>query len=364
MHFEIDRDSFHEGLSKTVPITEKRTTLPILSHVLLETQESQLVLIATDLEVGLRMVYDCNVMEGGTLTVPSKKIYEIIRELAAGPITVESMENSRIKITSGHSTFQLAGMDASDYPAWASLEGVDFTIVQAAELLYMIDKTLFASSNDESRYNLNGVLFEEEDDQTHLVATDGHRLASISKAMGMALKSKLVVPKKGLLELRRILEGIKGEVSIGFEQKNIIIKTDRFIMTIRIIEGEYPDYRKVIPAGTGRLIKTDRTKLLQTTKRVAILTSERNKGLNVTVTPNLMELTATHPDLGTAQDMVDVEYSGEEFTIIINAAYLLEALNVVDSETITLEYHRDGAPIVIRPDPAKDYFNLVMPMRK
>lgn len=364
MHFEIDRDSFLEGLSKTVPITEKRTTLPILSHILLEAQDSRLVLIATDLEVGLKMIYDCSVTEEGTLTVPSKKIYEIVRELPSAPISLESLENSRMRISAGNSTFELAGMDASDYPAWASLESVEFTAVQAADLLYMIDKTLFASSNDESRYNLNGVLFEEDGDQTRLVATDGHRLASISKVLGMVLKTKLVVPKKGLLELRRILEGIKGEISIGFEQKNIVMRTDRFVMTIRIIEGEYPDYRKVIPAGTGRLIKTDRTKLLQTAKRVAILTSERNKGLNVNVSPNAIELTATHPDLGTARDVVEVDYSGEEFTIIINAAYLMEALNVVDSEAITLEYHRDGAPIVIRPDPEKDYFNLVMPMRK
>lgn len=364
MHFEMERDSFLEGLSKTVPITEKRTTLQILSHVLLEAKDSTLVLIATDLEVGLKMIYDCDVKEEGTLTVPSKKIYEIVRELPSGPIMLESTENSRIRIVAGNSAFELAGMDALDYPAWASFENVEFAPIQAGDLLYMIDKTLFASSNDESRYNLNGVLFEEENDHTRLVATDGHRLASISRTLGMVLKSKLVVPKKGLIELRRILEGIKGEMSIGFEQKNIVLKTDRFVMSVRIIEGEYPDYRKVIPAGTGRLIKTDRAKLLQTAKRVAILTSERNKGLNVTVSENQIELTATHPDLGTARDVLDVEYSGEEFTIIINAAYLMEALNAVDSEAITLEYHREGAPIVVRPDPAKDYFNLVMPMRK
>jgi DNA polymerase III subunit beta len=364
MHFEIERDAFLEGLSKTVPITEKRTTLPILSHVLFDAKDSKLVLIATDLEVGLKISYDCTVKEEGSLTVPSKKIYEIIRELRSGPVTVEEKENSRIKIIAGQSTFELAGMDAADYPAWAALEEVNFVSIQAADLLYMIDKTLFASSNDESRYNLNGVLFEEEDDHTRLVATDGHRLASISRSLGMALQSKLVVPKKGLLELRRILEGIKGEISIGFEQKNIVIQTDRFVMTVRLIEGEYPDYRKVIPAGTGRLIKIDRAQLLQTAKRVAILTSERNKGVNVNVGANLIELTATHPDLGTARDVIDVDYSGEEFNLIINAAYLIEALNVVDSDTITLEYHRDGAPIVLRPEPTKDYFNLVMPMRK
>jgi DNA polymerase-3 subunit beta len=365
MFFEIERDSFLEGLSKAVPITEKRSTLPILSHLLIAASDPEnLIITATDLEVGLQMSYNYVVKEPGSLTVPARKIYEIVRELAPGQISVQTTESKRIKIVSGESEFELACMDASDYPVWITFEEIETFSIPAEKLLYMIDKTLFASSSDDSRFNLNGVLFEQDAENTRLVATDGHRLALITEDVKVSLKSSVLVPKKGLLELRRILENLKGDVSVGFEEKNMFVRTDRFMMTVRLIEGDYPDYRKVIPEAGDKLIKANRQKVLQALKRVAILTSDRNKGVNVQVNPGKMEFTATHPDLGTAKDVVEVEYQGDEFAMIINVGYLIESLGVVDTDTISFEFHREGAPLVIRPEPVKGYFNLVMPMRK
>jgi DNA polymerase III subunit beta len=365
MFFEIERDSFLEGLSKAVPITEKRSTLPILSHLLIAaTDPENLIITATDLEVGLQMSYNYIIKEPGSLTVPARKIYEIVRELAPGQISVQTTESKRIKIVSGESEFELACMDASDYPVWITFEEIETFSMPAEKLLYMIDKTLFASSSDDSRFNLNGVLFEQDAENTRLVATDGHRLALIAEDVKVSLKSSVLVPKKGLLELRRLLENLKGDVSVGFEEKNMFVRTDRFMMTVRLIEGDYPDYRKVIPEAGEKMIKANRQKVLQALKRVAILTSDRNKGVNVQVNPGKMEFTATHPDLGTARDVVEVEYQGEEFGMIINVGYLIESLNVVDTDTISFEFHREGAPLVIRPEPVKGYFNLVMPMRK
>jgi DNA polymerase-3 subunit beta len=365
MFFEIERDSFVEGLSKAVPITEKRSTLPILSHLLITATDPENVTItATDLEVGLQMSYNCVLKEPGSLTIPARKIYEIVRELAPGQVSVQSTESKRIKIVSGKSEFELAGMDASDYPAWISFDEIETFSMPAEKLLYMIDKTLFASSSDDSRFNLNGVLFEQEAENTRLVATDGHRLALITEDVKISLKTSVLVPKKGLLELRRLLENLKGDVSVGFEEKNMFVKTDRFMMTVRLIEGDYPDYGKVIPERGDKVIKAHRQNVLQALRRVAILTSDRNKGVNVEVSPGKMEFTATHPDLGTARDVVEVDYQGEEFALIINVGYLIESLNVVDTDTVSFEFHREGAPLVIRPEPVKGYFNLVMPMRK
>lgn len=364
MFFDIERDLFFEGLSKTFPITEKRSTLPILSHVLLNAGDSQLVLTATDLEVGLQMIYTCNIREQGTLTVPAKKIYEIVRELPSGPLTVELQENLRIKITSGESVFELAGMDASEYPALPAVEEVETAAIKSEDLVYMIDKTLFASSNDDSRFNLNGVLFEENEDKTRLVATDGHRLALMDAEVRLPIESKILIPKKSLVELKRLLENVKEEVQVGFEPKNMILKTDKFLMTLRLIDGDYPDYRKVLPASGEKIVKTSRAKLLQALRRVAILTAERNKGINLQVRPGMIDMTATHPDLGTARDVVEADYDAEEFTVIVNVTYLIEALGVIDSETVSLQFLQEGAPILIRPEPSKQYFNLVMPMRK
>jgi len=364
MLFEIERDAFVEGLSKTVPITEKRSPLPILSHILMDASNSELILTATDLEVGLQMRYTCDVKETGTVTVPGKKIYEIVRELPSGPVSVQIMEGSRVKIVSGQSEFLLAGMDASDYPAWPALDDIQTSPIQADILLHMIDKTIFASSSDDSRFNLNGVLFEQAEDTTRLVATDGHRLAMIAQKIDVPFTSKVLVPKKGLQELRRLLENLKAEILMGFEKKNLAVKTDQFVMTVRLIDGDYPDYRKVIPGTSDKVVTANRASLAQSLRKVAVLTSDRNRGINIQVNPGRMEVTATHADLGTARDVIEVEYQGEEFLVIVNVAYFMESLAVIDTETVSIEYHKEGAPIVLRPHPAKEYFNLVMPMRK
>jgi len=364
MFIEIERDVLHDGLSKSVPITEKKSTLPILSHVLFNAEDSTLQLNATDLSVGLKLVHSCTVKEGGMLAIPGKKVFEIIRELPSGPVSMQSSANGRIKIIAGKSEFELAGMDAADYPAFAGLEGIETAGIQAEKLLYMIDKTLFASSNDESRFNLNGVLFEQYQQVIRLVATDGHRLALIDEDLGISVPSKVLVPKRGLLELKRMLENVKGNVELGFEQKNMCIKDEHFVMTLRLIDGDYPDYRKVIPESGENILKSDRTRLLYALKRVAILTSDRNKGVDVIINSGKIEITAVHPDLGTAKDELDVEYEGEPFSLLINVGYFIDSLNAVDTEKISLEFHQEGSPIVIRPEPTKHYFNLVMPMRR
>ena len=363
MLFEIQRDIFFDGLSKTVPIAEKRSPLPILSHVLLDAGEAQVTLTATDLEVGLQTIHEGDVKETGRVTLPSRKVLEIVRELPGGLVTVQSIGEGRIKIIAGESMFELAGMDPADYPAWSSFEQIKPVAVEAEKLIDMIEKTSFASSSDESRFNLNGILFEWREDKNRLVATDGHRLALMDGELGLGLEPSVLVPKKSLNELRRILENVQGEILLGFEEKNLVVRTDRFTMTLRLIDGEYPDYTKVIPKSGDKILTTDRMRLLQALKRVAILTSDRNRGINMSVAPGRMELTASHQDLGAARDVVEVDYKDEEFSLIINVAYLIEALGVVDTETISIEYIKEGAPVIIRPHPVKDYFNLVMPMR-
>jgi len=364
MLIEINRDSFLEGLSRAVLVTEKRTPLPILSHALLAVDEKGLVITATDLEVGLKMTLDCEVKEPGIVAIPARKTYEIVRELAPVPVTIQSFENFRIKITAGDSDFELPGMEASDYPAWPALEEVNTAVVQADKLGFAVEKTLFAASVDDSRFNLNGVLFERNEDKTRLVATDGHRLALMDEDLGISLDTRIIGPKKGLMELKRVLEGLKGEIRLGFEKKNLFVQTDRLIMTVRLIDGDYPDYKRVIPQTGFNLVRANRLAMLQTLRRVGVLTSERNKGVEITVKPGKMEITATHPDLGNARDILDIEYDGKSFSIIVNVSYVTEGLGVIESEFVTIEFYGEGAPVILRPEPVQDYFNLVMPMRR
>ncbi|MCA1960670.1 MAG: DNA polymerase III subunit beta [Desulfomonile sp.] len=364
MRFCIHRDVLLDGLLKTVPVAEKKSTLPILSHLLLNVADSTLSITATDLEVGIQATYECDIVEPGSLTVPSRKFLEIVRELSPISVTVELQESGRVRVFAGESAFELAGMDPDDYPVWSALEHVQRTSVPAAKLANMIEKTLFAASTDDSRYNFNSVLFDQVDDKTVMVATDGHRLAKIEDEVGLHLDTRVLVPKKSLTDVKRVLDDVKDEVSLGFEPKNMVVSAKNVTMTVRLVDGDYPDYNKVIPTIAEMIVKADRGRLIQTIKRVAVLTSERNKGIFVTFSPGKLEMTATHPDLGTAKDSVEVEYDGNEFEVIFNAGYFLESLGAIDSDAVVLEYRSTGGPLIVFPEPRANYFNLVMPMRK
>jgi DNA polymerase-3 subunit beta len=254
-------------------------------------------------------------------------------------------------------------MDPADYPAWANFEEVVFSVVPTATLVRMIEKTLFAASADETRFNLNGVRVETTEGKTLMVATDGHRLAFIEEAISLAGSDHLLIPKKGLLELKRVLEGAEETVSLGFDKKNMFVRTDKFLMTIRLIEGEYPPFRKVIPPESDRRLRADRIRMIQALRRTSVLASERSKLLHIDAQPGMIEFSLRHPDLGEAKDVVSAEYDGEQVKLSVNVFYLLEALTAIDTETVRLEFNPEGKPIVLRPEPTDCYFNLVMPMK-
>jgi len=365
MIFEIDRDLLTEGMSKIVSITERRSPLPILTHTLIEIKDSFLYMTATDLEVGIKVRYTCSNSSDGLATLPARKFLEIVKELTPGLVKVELEERFRVKITSGRSSFNLAGMDPADFPAWSNPEVVETSEISCEKLLHMLEKTLFASSNDDSRFNLNGILIEKIENKTRFVATDGHRLALIDEEINIPLVSKVIVPKKGLMELKRLLEGQRDNAEIGFESKNLFVKTEKGIMTIRLIEGDYPDYTRVLPGEKTRTIISKRNLLLQSLKRMSILTSDRNKGVNIKITKNQIEFSVNHPDLGAASDTMELDYSGEEeIELIINVSYFIEAISNLDSETITIEYFKEGAPLKFTTGKDLNYFSIVMPMRR
>lgn len=365
MIFEIEKDLLVEGMSKIVSITERRSPLPILTHALLETKNSHLSITATDLEVGIKVSYNCLDCEDGICTVPARKFLEIVKELSSGIIKVELQERFRLKITSGRSSFDIAGMDPNDFPAWSSIDDVESSEISCQKLTNMLDKTLFASSNDDSRFNLNGILIEKNEDKIRFVATDGHRLALIDEEMDLPLTSRVIVPKKGLMELKKLVEGQKDNAQIGFERKNMVLKTEKALMTIRLIEGDYPDYLRVLPTESSKIIIAKKTSLIQALKRMAIFTSDRNKGANMVIKNNQIEFNVTHPDLGAATDILEVEYDNEEeINLIVNVMYMIDAVSNVDSEAVTMEFFKEGSPVKFMSSQDSNFFSIVMPMRK
>ncbi len=364
MHFKIEQSKLLEALAKTVPIAEKRSPLPILSHVLFNVSDGKLTLSATDLENGIMIHSDCETVDSGQLAIPGKKVFEIVKELTPGPMNVEKISDSRIKIQSADSVFEISGMDGSDFPAWSNFEEMDKAKVKTAKILKMIDKTVYAASNDESRFNLNGTLFESIEDKLRMVGTDGHRLALANEDLKLNMDERKIVPKKGMQELKRILEGLKEEeIDLGFEPKNLVITTQNFLMSIRLIQGDYPDYQNVIPKDSDKVVMVNRNDFLRSLRRVGVLAMDQGRGITINFTSSKAELKSFHPDLGEARDMLSVDYEGPDYTGIYNVNYLIEALFVIETDTVKIElYHDENGPLIAYPEPEEKSFNLVMPM--
>ncbi len=364
MLLQIQKELLLDALGRVVPIADKRTTLPILSHILVGTEEERLVLMATDLEVGLKVFLPLSSVEPNRIALPSRKLYEIVKELPPGIVDIEFSDAYKARIQAGSSIFQLAGMDPMDYPEFGETEDLEFTSIDSASFNWMIEKTIFAASIDDIRFNLNGIFFEQQGDLMCLVATDGHRLAYAEKQLGITIPRSLVVPKKGLNELRRILESTKGEVQIGFDQKNMYIRTSSFSMTIRLIDGDYPDYKRVIPTSPRGRMTINGKMLLQGLRRASIFTTDRSRGINVLVSDEGMVLKVEHPEFGRFEEKLESVYEGEPFDVIINVYYFMEALNAIESPELRIEYYKESGPIILRPQPEENYFNLVMPMKR
>lgn len=372
MKFTISKAEFQKGLARIQSIVEKRNTMPILANVLLEAfteKGGRLELAATDLEVGIRGSHPCTVEKSGGVTASAKKLHEIIRELPDDPIHVEVSSNSYLTIRCARAEFTLAGTTADEYPTLPTLSPERMLTIQAAVLGEMIERTMYAASADETRYNLNGVYLEriEETGKIRMVATDGHRLAYVDRALGPDLEGfadGVIIPRKGLAELKRLVdEEDADEVEVGFEGNSGLMRKGDVTLVMRLIEGEFPNYRQVIPAGTSQhLILTTET-LTHALRRVALLSAERSRAVKFELTDGKLCLSSNNPDLGDAREELDIDYAGEPLSIAFNARYLMDALGVTVAKEVRLSFKDGLSPALIVPTDDADALAVVMPMR-
>jgi DNA polymerase-3 subunit beta len=348
-------------------IVERRNTMPILANALLDAQKGRIQLAATDLEVGVRGIVDGEVVKAGTLTVNAKKLYEIIREIPTEQVQLKKLDNDWVEIKSGKSLFKIVGMDAREFPQFPNFDAKGQTSVPANLIRGMIERTIFAVSTDETRYSLNGVFVEESGaGSVRMVSTDGHRLAFEEQALGaLGLSKGVILPRKGLGELRKLLEsGDEGLVSIGFKENMALVSKDKVELFMRLIDGDFPDYTKVIPKGNPNLAKIDHDELLQALRRVSILSSERYKGVKMEFSQNNISISANNPDLGEAVEEIDADYSGAPISIGFNARYILDVLGVLGNDgEVTIELKDELSPSVIRQPGSAGYLYVLMPMR-
>ena len=372
MEFRIDKEVFLKSLHKIQGIVEKRTSMPILSNALLEATESTLLVTATDLEVGMKSSYPADIVSPGKITVGAKKLYEIVKELPNQIITFATKDNDWVEIKCGKVRFNIVGLSPDEFPYFPSVKEENLFEIENSLLSTMIEKTSYAICNDETKYNLNGLFTKVElaEDGMHLlkmVATDGHRLSiangTLKGTAGPELLKGVILPKKGIYELKKITEEDGGDLLFGFMENSAVIKRGNFYMVMRLVDGEFPDYNRVIPTANDRVVTVNREVFTHSVRRMAILSSEKFKGIMLEISASSIKISSSNPELGDAMEEIDVDYGGEPLAVRFNARYLLDVLAVSETETIDIKFRDELSPSIITPAKSGSFLAVIMPMR-
>ncbi len=371
MKFNINRVDFLKPIARVQGIVEKRTTMPVLSNLLMDVSDGAVQVTATDLEVSIRdRAPVISIEEQGSITVNARKLYEIVKAFPDDELKISCTKESRITIKGAKSTFNVMGQPKSNFPEIPSMDGDQLHSVKVETLKEMIDRTSFAVSTDETRYNINGFLLEKDGDKVKMVATDGHRLAVVEKEYELDLgeNERALLPRKGVMELRKLLdEDGEKEFSMGVSGKSLLIRKDDVSMNVRLLEGEFPDYKRVIPEGNDRIAKAGKTELAGSLKRVSILSEDRIKGVRFNFADSKrLVLSASSKEIGDATVEMDVDYSSsgdEGMEIAFNAVYILDLLEAIDEDKVTICLKDQLSPGIMRPEGSDDYTYVIMPMR-
>lgn len=367
MKLKITRDNLQQGLAAVGASIPTRTTLPVLSNILIEVGEDSIAMSGTDLDIAVSVTVPAEVDEAGSLTVPAKKLQELARELPEHPVRLAT-KGDRLELTCGRATFRLNGMPRDEFPTFPTVDFSSSWKVQGRVLHELIRQTSFAVSTEESRPILNGVLWQLTDEEMRMVATNGHRLARMRVASqgGGAPRSDLIVPPKALAQVERLFSG-DDEIEVARSENHIGFRKDGTQVYTRLIEGPYPNYEQVIPKDNDKHAIADRNQLIQVLRRMAVVASDQTHRVRLGFTSNTVRFSVETPDLGEAHEDLEVEYAGEPLDIGFNASYLLEVLRYMPTEEVKLTFKAPERAATIEPAAtdreAPDYLCLVMPLR-
>jgi DNA polymerase-3 subunit beta len=364
MKFSAARESILKPLQTVVGVVERRQTMPILSNVLLTVEGSKLAITATDLEVEMVAEGEVKVDSSGEITVPGRKLHDICRAVPEGAIVEISLSGERVTVKAGRSRFTLSTLRAADFPTVDEVAAKQSLKIPRKELRRLVDKTHFSMAQQDVRYYLNGLLLETDKKKLRAVATDGHRLAlaEIELAGGGTRDEQMIVPRKGVLELSRLLDG-DGDVALTLGTNHIRAQFDGIRLTSKLIDGRFPEYSRVIPNQPKNVLTADRNLLRQALQRTAILSNEKYRGVRLELAENSVVLQANNPEQEEAVETLEVAYSGDPMEIGFNVNYLLDALAAVDTDQVELGVTDANSSCLIR-EPGKDSPKfVVMPMR-
>ena len=354
-------------------IVERKNTIPILANVLLEANGGEVKMLATDLEVGLRSKCTATVSKGGSLTLPAKKLYEIVKALPETDVRIEEDKNG-VKVAADRFDSRMQTLPREDFPTLPEASGAVSASLSREALRQMIAKTQFAITGEDTRYFLNGALFILRADSMGLVSTDGHRLAFISvpreKGTVKGLKgdeeNRVILPRKTLLELGRLLaEGGEGDIQYERGENHLFFAVGDRLLISRMIDGQFPSFERVIPKNNDKRVEFDRDRLTSAVKRVALLSNERSRAVKFQIDKGKVEIASSSPEFGEAKEVLMVDYAAAPVTICFNAQYVLDFLGVVETDSVLLEFKDEMSQAVMKPIGAEgyDYTYVIMPMR-
>lgn len=365
MKFTISREVLLQPLSQVVGVVERRQTLPVLANFMLAARDGRLTVTGTDMEVELISSVAANVAQEGEITVPARKMLDIVKALPDGSGISFSVSDEKATLSAGRSRYTLATLPASEFPATDQVEALENISVAESTLKKMLDKTSFAMANQDVRYYLNGLLFDFTESQLKAIATDGHRLAicDLDSPVDIINDRQLIVPRKGVLELSRMLSGEADDVVLGIGRNHVRLVKGDTTFTSKLIDGRFPDYKAVIPVGADKQMLVDTASFIQSLQRAAILSNEKYKGVRLEATGDVIKIIAHNPQHEEAIEEIEAELNFERLAVGFNVTYLLDALTAIDTELVSLELKDANSSCLVSAPDSDVNRHVVMPLK-
>jgi len=374
MKFKINQDHFSNGLQQVLNVVGTRSTMPILSNVLIEAEEGHISLTTTNLDLGIRCRIKADVSETGGITLPVRKLATIVRELPQNEVFIETGNNNQAKITSGGSLFKIMGISTEEFPPLPSFENRHVFELSQAEIVGMLKSVSYAQSTDENRYILNGVYFNFADEKLTLVATDGRRLAltALETEISEDNVGSLILPAKTVSELERLM-GKGDKVKIAFNDRQAAFEigidddsgdtglVDHLYLVSKIVEGNYPNYRQVIPKETEHRVKIERELMLECVHRAALVTSDKSNSVKLKVSKNLLEISGSSSEYGESHESMAIAYDGPEVQVAFNPQFLMEPLKALSKDEVFFEFKDELSPGLFKT--LNNFICVIMPLR-
>ena len=371
MKITVLKKDIIDVLSKVQGLAGRKSNLAITSSILVRANTSGLTISATDLETGFEGTYPASVEEEGLITISARKFFEIIRDFPMDEIIIHEVENRWIQIGNQNIEYHIVGMNPDDFPSIPQLEGVQLFDMESDALRKMIEKTTIVGASDDKRAHIMGVFFEKidedngkDDTAVRMISTDGSRLSKVDYAVknDVDLADGIIIPKKGLIEVAKFLDA-EGTTQIGYKENHFIVKKGSETIIIRLLEGEFPEYKDIIEKGEANVIPMDRHLFLMMLKRMSILSSENNKGVIFNISDGKLIISSTNPDIGESKEDMVIEYKGDPIEVAFNPKYFIETLNVMEEDEVALNIVNDEKPCLIEGMKEKQYLSVIMPMR-